>query len=76
MKKKSFNEISGTMSKAEMKNVMGGPNYCTTKCTGTQNPCIYDPNSIYGTRCFCPSFSTGDPRFFFVLDFMPQQLHL
>ena len=66
MKKKSFNEISGVMSKAEMKNVMGGPaTTCPTKCAApyTQNPCITDGVS-FGGRCFCISFSSSDPRFF------------
>lgn len=65
MKKKSFNEISGTMSKAEMKNVMGGPaTTCATHCTAsyTQNPCIQTGD--FNNRCFCISFSSGDPRFF------------
>lgn len=58
MKKKSFNEISGAMSKAEMKNVMGGAQICSTKCYpysggGQGANCIYPDPAKPNVGCFC-----------------------
>ena len=54
-KKLSFQEISGALSRNEMKEIMGGVRECTYECTCNNG----ETSGCHGTSSHCRDFTIG-----------------